>query len=99
MDYTEGKRREVIFEPGQWVWVRLRAYRQQSIQHRSNHKLAKKFFGLFQIVRRVGLIAYELALSEESRIHPVFHVSLLKLHRGRQNQDTESEETNPHAHV
>lgn len=29
IDYIEGtKRREVIFEPGQWVWVCLRAYRQ-----------------------------------------------------------------------
>lgn len=69
LDYTEGtKRRDAEFEPGQWVWLRRRAYRQQSIHHRQEHKLSKKYLGPFQIVKHIGSVAYELDLPTGSRI-------------------------------
>ncbi|KAL0401789.1 UNVERIFIED_CONTAM: hypothetical protein Slati_4208800 [Sesamum latifolium] len=37
---------------------------------------------LFRILRRFGMIVYELDLPPESRIHPVFHASLLKPFHG-----------------
>ncbi|KAL0284920.1 UNVERIFIED_CONTAM: Retrovirus-related Pol polyprotein from transposon [Sesamum angustifolium] len=36
------------------------------------------FYGPLRIVKRIGQIAYELALPIGSRVHPVFHFSLLK---------------------
>jgi hypothetical protein len=47
-------------------------------------KLAFKFFGPFEIIRQVNLVAYELALPSSSGIHPVFHVSQLKSMVGSQ---------------
>jgi len=48
-----------------------------------SNKLTKKLdivkLGLFRILRRKGLVNYELALPRKMRILPIFHVSLLEL--------------------
>ena len=42
-------------------------------------KLAPRYIGPYQIEAKVGEVAYRLTLpSELSRIHPVFHVSMLR---------------------
>ncbi|KAL0386233.1 UNVERIFIED_CONTAM: hypothetical protein Sradi_3017600 [Sesamum radiatum] len=43
--------------------------------------LPNDFMGL-RILRRIGFVAYELELSPTSRIHPAFHISLLKPYYG-----------------
>lgn len=76
------KRTEHDFEVGDLVYLRLQPYRQMSVQLRRNLKLAPKFYGPYRVVQKVGKVAYKLELLPNSKIHPVFYVSLLKNHIG-----------------
>jgi hypothetical protein len=46
---------------------------------RLSDKLNHRKFKLFKILRDIKRIAYELKLPVIMKIHPIFHVSLLKL--------------------
>ena len=66
------------------VYVKLRPYRQPSLARKVNEKLAPRFYGPFKILEKIGPIAYKLELPATTRIHLVFHVSLLKKATGSQ---------------
>ncbi|MCH79873.1 retrotransposon protein [Trifolium medium] len=62
--------------------AQLQSYRQVSISGVKYHKLAKRYYGPYLIMAKIGVVAYKLALPPHSKIHNVFHCSLLKLHEG-----------------
>ena len=76
-------RREVIFKVGDLVFLKIRPHRQQTLSYRVHSKLSSRYYGPFEILQRVGTVAYRLKLPEDSCIHPVFHVSQLKPAVGR----------------
>lgn len=55
-------RRELSFSVGDWVFVKLRPYRQQSLASKKYDKLAARCYGPFQIVSRLRTVAYKLNL-------------------------------------
>jgi hypothetical protein len=70
-------RSERVFDVDTMIYLKLQPYVQSSIFSRANQKLSFKYFGPFHI--RVGAVAYHLELPDNSAIHPVAHVSQLKL--------------------
>ncbi|XP_074326722.1 uncharacterized protein LOC141664668 [Apium graveolens] len=74
---------ELELEVGDKVLVKLQPYHQLSMANRSSNKLAKCYYGPFSILQRIGSVAYRVDLPGDSKIHPVFHISLLKPFRGR----------------
>ena len=50
-------------------------------------KMSPRYYGPFEVLERIGPVAYRLALSASTRAHTVFHVSLLKKYVHDPNQD------------
>jgi hypothetical protein len=52
--------------------------KKSSLKLGSCTKLATRFYGPFEILDKIGPVAYMLALPTSMNVHNVFHVSLLK---------------------
>jgi len=81
-DQANQHRTDRSFEPGNWVWVCLQPYRQRTLERRTHQKLGPRFSGPYKVLRRIGAVVYELQLPPTTRVHPVFHVSLLRPFKG-----------------
>ena len=75
---ADESRRDLNFQEGDWVMVKLQPYKQHSLAQRLNGKLGKRYYGPFLVLQKIGKVAYKLDLPSTSQIHPVFHVSHLK---------------------
>jgi Chromo (CHRromatin Organisation MOdifier) domain len=77
--YADMNRVERKFSVGNWVYLKLQPYRQVIVQGTGkNHKFKPRFYGPFEILAKMRIVAYQFNLSVGSLIHLVFHVSQLK---------------------
>nr|CAB3502859.1 unnamed protein product [Digitaria exilis] len=76
--YADRRRRELTFEVGDYVYLKVSPLRGTKRFHVKG-KLAPRFVGPYQIEKRIGSLAYQLKLPQElAGVHPVFHVSQLR---------------------
>jgi hypothetical protein len=76
-NYADKNRTHREFKVGDQFFLKVKANR-SSLKLGSCSKLAARFCGPFEILERIGPVAYMLALPVSMTIHNVFHVSLLK---------------------
>jgi hypothetical protein len=57
---TNQHRSEREFEEGDWVFVRFQPYKQFSLKKQGKKKMAPKFYGSFQINKKISQVAYRL---------------------------------------
>ena len=76
--YADRHRKDLEIQVGDWVFLRLSPWK-GVVRFGKRGKLSPRFIGPYQIVERVGPIAYRLDLpSDLAKVHDVFHVSMLR---------------------
>ena len=76
--YADVRRRPLEFKAGDHVFLKVMPKR-GVIRFGKQGKLSPRYIGPFDVLERVGAIAYQLALLPSlSSVHEVFHVSMLR---------------------
>ena len=76
--YVDVRRRPLEFEVGDHVFLKVMPKR-GVVRFGNRGKLLPRFIGPFEILERIGTVAYRLGLSPSmTGVHEVFHVSMLR---------------------
>ncbi|KAL4032890.1 hypothetical protein IC575_005973 [Cucumis melo] len=76
--YADVRRKDLEFDVGDKVFLRVAPMR-GVLRFEKRGKLSPRFVGPFEILERIGPVAYRLALPPSlSTVHDVFHVSMLR---------------------
>ena len=76
--YADTRQRPLEFEVGDHVFLKVMPKR-GVIRFGKQGKLSSRYIGPFEVLERVGIVAYRLALPPSlSSVHDVFHVSMLR---------------------
>ena len=76
--YANQHRRHQVFKEGDQVLLSMKNINNPVDRNRPTKKLTPRFAGPYTISKVISTTAYKLDLPKTMKIHPVFHVSLLK---------------------
>ncbi|RVW21226.1 Transposon Tf2-2 polyprotein [Vitis vinifera] len=77
--YADRDRRSLEFQVGDRVLLKLTPQIWKKISSKTRQRgLIPKYDGPFEVIKRIGQVAYMLKLPERLKLHPTFHVSFLK---------------------
>ncbi|RVW30894.1 Transposon Tf2-12 polyprotein [Vitis vinifera] len=77
--YADRDRRPLEFQVGDRVLLKLTPQIWKKISSKTRQRgLISKHDGPFEVIKRVGQVAYMLKLPDRLKLHPTFHVSFLK---------------------
>ena len=79
--YAKLKMKDIEYEVGDKVFLKVSPWR-KILRFGKKGKLSPRFIGPYNILERIGPMAYRLALPPElAKLHDVFHVSMLRKYR------------------
>ena len=79
--YADLKIRDIAYEVGDKVFLKLSPWR-KILRFGKKGKLSPRFIGSYEVLERIGPMAYRLALPPKlTKLHNVFHVSMLRRYR------------------
>ena len=79
--YADIKRKDVRYEIGEKVFLKVSSWKKVMRLWRKG-KFSPRFIGPYEVIEKVGPVAYRLALPPElEKIHNVFNVSMLRRYR------------------
>ena len=79
--YTEMRRKDIQNEIDEKVFLKVSPWN-KVMRFGKNGKLSPRFIGPYEVIEKVGPVAYRLVLPTElEKIHNVFHVSILRRYK------------------
>ena len=89
--YVDMKRKDIRYEIDEKVLLKVSPWN-RVMRFRKKGKLSPRFIGPYEVIEKVGPVAYRLALPPEmEKIHNVFHVSMLRRYRSDPSHVVSSE--------
>ncbi|KAL1112682.1 hypothetical protein V6Z11_D02G141900 [Gossypium hirsutum] len=78
LEFEDLKQKDIKFQTGDKVFLKVSPWK-KTLQFNRKGKLSPRFIKPYEIIERIGPVAYKLKLpSELEKIHNVFHVSMLR---------------------
>ena len=89
--YGDMRRKDVRYEISEKMFLKVSPWK-KVMRFGKNGKLSPRFIRSYEVIEKVGLVAYRLALLPKlEKIHNVFHVSMLKRNRSDPSHVVSSE--------